>query len=40
MGILFCGLVPIGVVADDEDKVKDPSSENDTPEIHSKARVK
>src|SRR5262245_53225417 len=39
-GILFCCLVPVAVAAEDEDKAKDPSAENDAPESHSKTRVK
>jgi hypothetical protein len=41
LGILFCCLIPIAVVAEEENKTKDPAEKNSDPdEVHSKTRVK
>jgi len=40
LGLLFCCLIPLVVLAQEESKAKDPAEENSAPEIHSQTRVK
>jgi len=40
LGILVCCFIPVAVVAEEENKAKDPAEKNSDPEVHSKTRVK